>query len=93
MNYAISILDLKKITDIGRRAKREFGWTAAQKEEMEQDLALAHINGCKLDFEALLTCDITALAHDLVGIKHHLDPETGQLRDHFRPKCALGEQS
>lgn len=57
------------------------------------DLKAAHANGCPLDFERLASADDFTLVHDVSGIYRHMDRETGQLMNCFRPRCALPAQA
>ena len=54
---------------------------------LRMDLAACHANGCRLDFTRLLAADEFTLAHDVFGIRRHIDRETGKLTKHFAPKC------
>ncbi len=58
---------------------------------MWMDLVACHANGCPLDFERLSDADDFNIAHDVFGIRRHLDRETGQLTDHFLPRYAAKE--
>ena len=50
-------------------------------------LDLAAVNGyIGMDFEALLNADDFNFAHDIVGIRNHLDRETGRLGNCFLPR-------
>ncbi len=53
------------------------------------DIEACHCNGCPLDLvslhEAARDYD---LIHDVMGIRRHLNRETGQLEDLFRPRYA-----
>jgi hypothetical protein len=52
------------------------------------DLTACHANGCELRLLALLQADNCDFLHDVVGITHHINRETGQLEDCFRPRYA-----
>jgi hypothetical protein len=52
------------------------------------DLDACHSNGCPLDFDKLESFDNFNFAHDVSGIRTHIDRETGQLAAHFLPRCA-----
>jgi len=52
------------------------------------DITACHANGCRLDLGRLLAADDFNLAHDVFGIRHHLDRATGKLTDHFSPRFA-----
>lgn len=56
------------------------------------DLAATHANGCKLDLDKLLAFDNFNFAHDVFGIREHLDRKTGKLKDFFLPRCAQPRQ-
>jgi len=51
------------------------------------DLTAVHAGCCKLDLDGLLSADNFNFAHDVWGIGHYLDRQTGQLRD-FTPRFA-----
>lgn len=53
------------------------------------DLDAVHSNGCPLDFERMLYAADFDFGHDIFGINHHLDRETGKLRNCFVPRLAL----
>lgn len=53
------------------------------------DITATHANGCKLRLEELLAAEPIHFAHDVFGIRNHLDRETGQLRDGFTPRHAV----
>jgi hypothetical protein len=52
------------------------------------DITACHLNGCKLDLAKLLAADDFNFAHDVLGIRRHIDRETGQLMNCFRPRFA-----
>jgi hypothetical protein len=52
------------------------------------DLTACHANGCALDLERLLATDDSNLAHDVFGIRRHLNRDTGKLEGHFVPRLA-----
>ena len=56
--------------------------------ELAMDLAATHSNGCPLDFEKLLAFDSFNFAHDIYGIRRHIDRRTAQLLNFFVPRCA-----
>ena len=55
---------------------------------MLMDLIACHTHGCPLDWDAMLSCDMLNLSHDVCGINRHIDRETGELRDCFVPRMA-----
>lgn len=58
----------------------------------KMDLAVCHMNGCPLDFDKLLACDEATLQHDIFGIQRHISRDTGQLLNHFVPRCAAKDE-
>lgn len=56
--------------------------------DIELDLTAAHLNGCPLKLQAMLKTDNFTLAHDISGIRGHLNRETGKLERCFHPRCA-----
>ena len=57
--------------------------------EIEMDVTAVHCNGCPLDLEKLLAFDAFNFAHDINGIRRHLNRQTGKLEDFFLPRCAM----
>ena len=56
--------------------------------DIAMDLTACHANGCKLKLEELLSADEFNFAHDVFGIRRHLDRDTGELKDCFLPRFA-----
>jgi hypothetical protein len=50
------------------------------------DLEATHANGNPLKLSALLAADDFDFAHDVFGIRRHLDRETGKLGGCFSPR-------
>ena len=79
--------DLGLITQIVHRAAAELpGY--ADRPSMAMDLEACHSCGCPLDLPALLAAKPGDFAHDVSGIRHHLDRDTGALGDSFTPRNA-----
>ena len=57
--------------------------------DYEMDLVVCNNHACPLDLEKLNGFDDFSFIHDMVGIARHLCHETGQLKNAFRPRCAL----
>jgi hypothetical protein len=59
------------------------------------DITATHANGCLLRLDELLDADDFNFAHDVFGIRRHIDRRTGKLGDHFLPRFtkAEGKQS
>jgi hypothetical protein len=56
--------------------------------DAEMDLSATHCNGMPLDLDKLASFDEFNFAHDIFGIRRHLDRETGALQNCFVPRCA-----
>jgi hypothetical protein len=52
------------------------------------DITACHLNGCPLRLGELLGADDANFAHDVFGIRRHLNRETGKLEDCFCPRYA-----
>jgi hypothetical protein len=52
------------------------------------DLEACHCNGMPLDFDKLLAFPDFDFAHDVFGIRRHINRETGKIEDCFVPRCA-----
>lgn len=52
------------------------------------DITACHLNGCPLKLDALLDADGFNFAHDVFGIRQHINRETGKLQDFFLPRYA-----
>ncbi len=50
------------------------------------DITAAHANGCKLRLDELLNAPNFDFAHDVFGIRRHLNRETGRLGNCFSPR-------
>lgn len=54
--------------------------------DADMDVTAVHVSGCPLKLEELLAADDVNFAHDVFGIRRHLDRRTGKLRDGFSPR-------
>lgn len=52
------------------------------------DLLAAHANGCPIDFGRMREADDFNILHDIVGIRNHLNRETGRIVGFFVPRFA-----
>lgn len=64
---------------------------SCDKGSLLMDIEACHCNGVKLDLKKLLSFSNADFAHDVFGIRRHLDRDTGRLRNNFYPRCALKE--
>lgn len=56
--------------------------------DLIMDLSATHENGCRLNLQKLLDAPDFDFFHDIRGIHHCLNRETGELADFFLPRCA-----
>lgn len=77
--------DVPVIMQISRRAV-----TLLQKDLIVtmMDLSATHLNGCPLDLQKLLDANDFNFIHDIGGINNNLDRGTGELLNHFLPRCS-----
>lgn len=59
--------------------------------DIEMDITAAHANGCLLDLDRLLAFPDFDFAHDVFGIRRHINRSTGALDDCFVPRCARSQ--
>lgn len=52
------------------------------------DITATHANGCRLDLARLLAAGDGDFAHDVLGIRRHLNRDTGELEGFFVPRLA-----
>lgn len=55
------------------------------------DITAVHLNSCPLDLAGLAKADEHNFAHDVFGIRRHLNRDTAELGLCFRPRYAKGE--
>ncbi|HBX46334.1 hypothetical protein [Limibacterium fermenti] len=56
--------------------------------EVQMDITAVHLNDVELDLRRLLEeFDDFNFAHDINGIRRHIDTETGKLTGGFLPRC------
>lgn len=56
--------------------------------QLTMDLCACHLNGCPLKLAELLQADDFNFAHDVWGIRRHMNRTTGKLADCFLPRFA-----
>lgn len=90
LKWHTSTEDFDLIVQIAKRAvkiAREFGVRYPQQMAV-MDLNAVHANAYALRLQELLAADDGNFAHDVFGIRRHLDRTTGKLRDCFVPRFA-----
>ena len=92
ISFDVSKADALTILAIGKRAMKDLAVVRRVDPftvmEIDMDLTAVHANGCPLRLDALLAADASSFAHDVLGIRKHLDRSTGQLGDCFVPRYA-----
>ncbi|MDL2289772.1 hypothetical protein LJB95_00010 [Paludibacteraceae bacterium OttesenSCG-928-F17] len=84
INWNLNENDMNLVDKISRRAVEQLG---ANKMDTMMDITAAHLNDCELDLEKLLKFDDFNFAHDIHGIRGHIDTNTGKLTRGFLPRC------
>lgn len=90
VSFTVSDDDAKTIREIairGRALAKKHG-TRIDHIHITMDVTAVHANGCPLDLRRLLAADDGNFAHDVFGINRHLNRDSGQLENHFRPRFA-----
>jgi hypothetical protein len=80
--------DIDLIHAIGKRVFRELEGYPDDRVTLDMDLTACHCNGCPINFQKLLDAPAFDFAHDIYGIRRHINRETGQLENCFVPRCA-----
>lgn len=94
INWTVKPEDRQVITEIAKRATA----LAAKHDgvypmlEAQMDVTAAHANGMPLCLDRLLAADDFNFAHDVFGIRRHLNRQTGQLENFFVPRFASPER-
>ena len=81
----ITSWEINCLADIVTRAKSLFPERDAM--DIRMDLLAAHTN-CPLKLKELRDADNLNFMHDIAGINRHLNRQTFQLEDCFRPRYA-----
>lgn len=91
MNWPASKDELAVIRKIADRAvalAESFGVDYASR-TATMDISATHANGNPLDLDGLLKSDDGNFAHDVFGIRRHINRSTGKLEDCFVPRYTL----
>ena len=94
INWKITKQESEIIMEIVQRAERIYKKAGRDVDPLQvnMDLTATHANGCPLRLTELLQAPDFDFAHDLFGIEHHLNRETGKLGDYFFPRCAKAQK-
>lgn len=93
--FDVGPVEARIIREIATRAMMELGVARLSDPftplDIAMDITAVHCNGCPLRLEDLRNADGFNFSHDVLGIRRHLDRETGKLGDHFRPRFTVRE--
>jgi hypothetical protein len=78
--------DRELIIMIAERALAMSRSYSVQYSNIQIDLLACHLNGHPLNLRGLLNADDYNFAHDIFGIRRHLNRNTGELTGGFRPR-------
>jgi hypothetical protein len=90
IDFSTTKEEMDLIVKIAKRAEPMFadagiGWDQVG---FLMDMRACHANGTPLDFERLLSFPDFDFAHDVFGIRRHLDRSNGEIKDFFLPRCS-----
>lgn len=91
MNFTTTSEELNFILRIGDRGEdtyKRFG-ERNPKMTLVMDITACHCNGCPLRLQDLLEADDFNFLHDVVGIRKHINRQTGRLEGAFLPRFAV----
>lgn len=91
INFTTTRDEMRLIARIADRAVAHGfypGKPSEAKRDADMDLTAVHCNGTRLCLDDLLHTDTINFAHDIGGIRKHLNRETGQLMELFHPRFA-----
>jgi hypothetical protein len=73
----------QRAVEFAKRHGAEYDFMTA-----DMDITACHVNSYPLKLNDLLAADDANFAHDVFGIRRHINRETGQLEDCFVPRYA-----
>lgn len=92
VSFEVSIEDYNVIEQIVERAllqeEQSGSGLVSDRTTMTMDLIACHANGCPLKLQDMLKADDLNFAHDVYGIRDHIDRRTGKMTRHFLPRFA-----
>lgn len=88
VNFKVSKFENDLILKIADRAEPLYRKVGDKKMALVMDLTACHANGCNLRLDEMLKADDFNFAHDIYGIRRHIDRSTGKLGDCFLPRFA-----
>lgn len=91
IRFDASRSDMEVIAAIGKRARalaRGHDVDYTDMTTILMDITACHVNGTPLRLEELLVAPDFDFAHDVFGIRRHIDRKTGALGGSFLPRYA-----
>ena len=86
VSFKVSEFDMKEIHAIAVKASRKFGYPLM---DVEMDITACHANGNPLKLHELYNADEFNFAHDVCGIRQHINRKTGKLENCFLPRYSI----
>jgi hypothetical protein len=93
INFSVPKQDMTIIIKIAKRAvaMAKKAKIAYEFIDCDMDITACHANGNPLKLQELLDADDFNFAHDVFGIRRHIDRQTGQLTGCFVPRFSAPE--
>jgi len=93
VSFTVSEKEMKIIRVLARRAHALAAliYTDYSVLDASMDITACHANGCSLDLAGLLRARDPDFAHDVFGIRRHIDRKSGKLGGYFVPRYAKRE--
>ena len=83
ISFKVTAEESRTIHEIALRGQRDYEMNLM---EVSMDVTAVHANGNPLDLAGLLAAEPFDFAHDIGGIRRHIDRTTGTLGDCFLPR-------
>jgi hypothetical protein len=88
IDWKCSKEDFTLILAVAMRVQKEYPEYPDKQSILLMDLQACHGNGCPLDLEGMMHADRLDLMHDVLGIRRHINRDTGKLEGCFEPRYA-----
>lgn len=90
VNFETTIEEDQIIHKIAKRGLELYKGLGVKRDlmDIEMDITAVHLNDCELQLQKLLDADDFNFAHDVMGIRRHIDRATGKLQNCFLPRCS-----
>lgn len=88
INWKCSNEDFDLILAVALRVEQEMPDYPYKRSTLLMDLQACHGNGCPLHLAQMVHGDLFDLLHDVLGIRRHINRDTGKLEGCFVPRFA-----